>query len=146
MRKNGEINIDIVDCYREAFSLVQQRRFCINPNEGFMAQLSEFEPIYRAQQSRVNGQCSTENNRNKRRLDDLDETSCHKTLSHFSSMNGKIPIHEFVSCQKNIRSYSDNLCESLNLKNCNSMMIGRVIQNTQTSGGSLEAMDQEITS
>lgn len=32
----------------EAFTHVQARRFCVNPNEGFMAQLREYEPIYRA--------------------------------------------------------------------------------------------------
>lgn len=34
-----------------AYTIVQQRRFCINPNEGFMAQLREYEPIYQAQQT-----------------------------------------------------------------------------------------------
>nr|CAD7423785.1 unnamed protein product [Timema monikensis] len=58
---------------KEAFSLVQQRRFCINPNEGFIAQLSEFEPIYKAQRTLQNGQCSTEKGRNKRRFDELDD-------------------------------------------------------------------------
>lgn len=53
-----------------AFTLVQQRRFCINPNEGFMAQLAEFEPIYRAQRILRNGEGSTDNGRNKRRLED----------------------------------------------------------------------------
>jgi len=33
---------------KEAFSYVQSKRFCCNPNEGFMAQLREYEPIYRA--------------------------------------------------------------------------------------------------
>lgn len=34
--------------YREAFQYVQQKRFCINPNEGFSQQLKEYEPIYLA--------------------------------------------------------------------------------------------------
>ncbi|GAB6021727.1 hypothetical protein CHUAL_004305 [Chamberlinius hualienensis] len=34
--------------YREAFFKVQQKRFCINPNERFSQQLKEWEPIYRA--------------------------------------------------------------------------------------------------
>ena len=59
--------------FRDAFSLVQQRRFCINPNEGFMAQLKEFEPIYRAQRTLQNGQCSTEKGQNKRRIDQVDD-------------------------------------------------------------------------
>ncbi|PNF41472.1 Serine/threonine/tyrosine-interacting protein [Cryptotermes secundus] len=58
---------------KDAFSMVQQRRFCINPNEGFMAQLTEFEPIYKAQRTLQNGQCSTEKGRNKRRIDQVDD-------------------------------------------------------------------------
>jgi len=34
--------------YKEAFGYVQQRRYCINPNEGFIRQLMEYEPIYMA--------------------------------------------------------------------------------------------------
>lgn len=30
--------------------MVQLRRFCVAPNEGFQAQLHEYEPIYRAEQ------------------------------------------------------------------------------------------------
>ncbi|XP_054262660.1 serine/threonine/tyrosine-interacting protein B-like [Macrosteles quadrilineatus] len=55
---------------KDAFTLVQQNRFCINPNEGFMAQLAEFEPIYRAQQQTVElGQRSGGSSCNKRSLD-----------------------------------------------------------------------------
>ncbi|ESO86164.1 hypothetical protein LOTGIDRAFT_195282 [Lottia gigantea] len=41
--------------YREAFLFVQQRRFCINPNEGFAQQLIEYEPIYKAKLFLPNG-------------------------------------------------------------------------------------------
>ncbi|CAH2329012.1 serine threonine tyrosine-interacting [Pelobates cultripes] len=34
--------------YREAFTYVQERRFCINPNAGFVHQLQEYEAIYLA--------------------------------------------------------------------------------------------------
>ncbi|KAJ9586105.1 hypothetical protein L9F63_020257 [Diploptera punctata] len=60
---------------KQAFTMVQQRRFCINPNEGFMAQLTEFEPIYKAQRTLQNGQCSTEKGRNKRRIDQVDDSA-----------------------------------------------------------------------
>ena len=53
--------------------MVQERRFCINPNEGFMAQLKEFEPIYKAQRTLQNGQCSTEKGQNKRSIDQMDD-------------------------------------------------------------------------
>ncbi|KAK7104821.1 hypothetical protein V1264_019479 [Littorina saxatilis] len=35
--------------YDDAFCLVQKQRFCICLNEGFVQQLKEYEPIYRAQ-------------------------------------------------------------------------------------------------
>ncbi|KAM8876391.1 serine/threonine/tyrosine-interacting protein isoform 1-T1 [Synchiropus picturatus] len=34
--------------YRDAFSHIQERRFCINPNIGFVHQLQEYEAIYLA--------------------------------------------------------------------------------------------------
>ncbi|RHZ64538.1 hypothetical protein Glove_323g19 [Diversispora epigaea] len=40
--------------YQHAYSFVQNRRFCMNPNEGFKVQLKEYEPIYSARDS-VNG-------------------------------------------------------------------------------------------
>ncbi|XP_039293749.1 serine/threonine/tyrosine-interacting protein-like isoform X5 [Nilaparvata lugens] len=54
---------------KRAFQVVQSRRFCINPNEGFLAQLIEFEPIYRAQRIFQNNGQHSEIFRNKRPLD-----------------------------------------------------------------------------
>ena len=34
--------------FKSALNYVQQRRFCVQPNDGFEQQLKEFEPIYRA--------------------------------------------------------------------------------------------------
>ncbi|KND02796.1 uncharacterized protein SPPG_01877 [Spizellomyces punctatus DAOM BR117] len=34
--------------FQESFTFVQNKRFCMNPNEGFKYQLKEFEPIWRA--------------------------------------------------------------------------------------------------
>lgn len=34
--------------YTKAFLFVQEKRYCINPNEGFARQLMEYEPIYLA--------------------------------------------------------------------------------------------------
>ncbi|KAI4491127.1 hypothetical protein M0802_010437 [Mischocyttarus mexicanus] len=55
-----------------AYALVQQRRFCINPNEGFMAQLREYEPIYKAQETLKNGQQSSIRQRSKRTIHQMD--------------------------------------------------------------------------
>ncbi|XP_043284040.1 serine/threonine/tyrosine-interacting protein-like isoform X2 [Venturia canescens] len=55
-----------------AYSIVSQRRFCINPNEGFMAQLREYEPIYQAQKTLRNGQQSSARQRSKRTIHQMD--------------------------------------------------------------------------
>ena len=34
--------------FHSAYSFVQNKRFCINPNEGFKYQLKEYEPIFKA--------------------------------------------------------------------------------------------------
>ncbi|KAK3093010.1 hypothetical protein FSP39_009983 [Pinctada imbricata] len=41
--------------YRDSFLYVQQRRFCVCPNEGFVQQLTEYEPMYRARLHIQNG-------------------------------------------------------------------------------------------
>lgn len=46
---------------------MKERRYCIKPNDGFVAQLVEFEPIYRAQQTLQQGQSSTNNHLSKKR-------------------------------------------------------------------------------
>ncbi|XP_064622892.1 serine/threonine/tyrosine-interacting protein B-like [Lineus longissimus] len=56
--------------YREAFLYVQQKRFCINLNEGFAQQLKEYEPIYRAKLTLENGQPSMQTGHLKRKMDD----------------------------------------------------------------------------
>lgn len=53
--------------FRRAYSMVQQRRFCINPNEGFMTQLREYEPIYQAEKTVRNDQQSSESQRSVKR-------------------------------------------------------------------------------
>ncbi|KAI8481073.1 hypothetical protein Bbelb_412390 [Branchiostoma belcheri] len=47
---------------RDAFHHVQQRRFCIQPNEGFANQLMEYEPIYMARLTVRPGTCWGQNN------------------------------------------------------------------------------------
>ena len=51
-------NNDKTAYFRHALQHVQQRRFCINPNEGFTNQLSEYEPIYKARLTLEKGQPS----------------------------------------------------------------------------------------
>ncbi|XP_015179112.1 PREDICTED: serine/threonine/tyrosine-interacting protein-like isoform X1 [Polistes dominula] len=51
-----------------AFTLLQRKRFCINPNSGFMAQLKEYEPIYKAQGTLRNNQQKSIKERGKRTI------------------------------------------------------------------------------
>ncbi|XP_041352275.1 serine/threonine/tyrosine-interacting protein A-like [Gigantopelta aegis] len=59
--------------HKDAYFYVQQRRFCINPNEGFSQQLKEYEPIYQARLSLQNGEKSDENGMLKRKVREDDE-------------------------------------------------------------------------
>ncbi|XP_017879803.1 serine/threonine/tyrosine-interacting protein-like [Ceratina calcarata] len=52
-----------------AHALVQQRRFCVNPNESFMTQLREYEPIYQAQKTLKDVEQSFSRLATKRRID-----------------------------------------------------------------------------
>lgn len=125
--------------------IVQQRRFCINPNDGFMAQLSEFEPIYRAQQTRSNGQCSTENIRNKRRIDDLEEAPSETVNQPTYNGNSVSDQTEQLGITKKSTSCTQREPYNSNkLTNCN-YLIEKAIQNSQ-SPCPHEAMDQEISS
>ncbi|XP_069117972.1 serine/threonine/tyrosine-interacting protein-like isoform X1 [Argopecten irradians] len=60
--------------FRNAFVFVQQRRFCINPNEGFVQQLTEYEPIYRAKLNFQYGDRSRDNSFLKRKHPDDDSS------------------------------------------------------------------------
>eukprot|EP00842_Homolaphlyctis_polyrhiza_P001970 jgi/Hompol1/2774/HPOL_006156-RA len=42
--------------FGDAFQIVQNRRFCMNPIEAFKFQLKEFEPLIRARQSSTNNE------------------------------------------------------------------------------------------
>lgn len=61
--------------HREAYSYVKERRACIKPNEGFVAQLAEYEPIYRARQTLEKGETSSscDTRRQKRKSEQLTE-------------------------------------------------------------------------
>uniref|UniRef100_A0A8C1A3G5 Serine/threonine/tyrosine interacting protein n=1 Tax=Cyprinus carpio carpio TaxID=630221 RepID=A0A8C1A3G5_CYPCA len=48
LETGGNENPVVLFLYRDAFSHVQERRFCINPNVGFVHQLQEYEAIYLA--------------------------------------------------------------------------------------------------
>lgn len=56
----------------QAYIIVQQRRFCINPNEGFIIQLREYEPIYKAEKMLKHNQQSSESQCSKRTIHQID--------------------------------------------------------------------------
>ncbi|XP_072386144.1 serine/threonine/tyrosine-interacting protein-like [Diabrotica undecimpunctata] len=57
----------------EALQFVKAKRATIDPNEGFRAQLIEYEPIYKARQILANGEAS-QDCRSKRKCEQLTET------------------------------------------------------------------------
>ncbi|KAF5288875.1 hypothetical protein FQA39_LY03754 [Lamprigera yunnana] len=57
----------------DAYSLVKERRLRIQPNEGFFAQLIEYEPIYKTKQVLEHGESSQDNQRYKRKSEHLTE-------------------------------------------------------------------------
>ena len=62
---------------KAAYQYVQQRRFCIRPTESFLAQLSEFEPIFKARHQSLRWShldyCSSAGIGTKRTIDDVEE-------------------------------------------------------------------------
>ncbi|CAH1106318.1 unnamed protein product [Psylliodes chrysocephalus] len=57
----------------EALQFVKAKRATVDPNEGFRAQLIEYEPIYKARQIMANGETSCDS-RSKRKCEQLTET------------------------------------------------------------------------
>ncbi|XP_056641618.1 serine/threonine/tyrosine-interacting protein-like [Diorhabda sublineata] len=57
----------------EALQFVRTKRATVDPNEGFRAQLIEYEPIYKARQILANGETS-QDCRSKRKCEQLTET------------------------------------------------------------------------
>jgi len=66
--------------YRDAFFYVQQKRFCISPNDGFVRQLLEYEPIYLAKFQSRNKNPEASSNGVKRSYDsDMEEDEFENT-------------------------------------------------------------------
>ncbi|KAF8505353.1 phosphatases II [Hysterangium stoloniferum] len=59
--------------YEDALHLVQNRRYCISPNNGFMTQIKEYESIYKASQAVASFPQSNGKQRRKREDDDDDD-------------------------------------------------------------------------
>jgi len=57
----------------QAIQLVQNKRYCISPNGGFMTQIKEYEPIYRAKKALSTGIQPDRNVRRKRSDEDDEE-------------------------------------------------------------------------
>lgn len=59
--------------FQDALNLVQQRRFCISPNDGFIQQLQEYESIFRARMLVEGGHQSSRTHSSKRKFDEYDD-------------------------------------------------------------------------
>lgn len=79
--------------YTRAYNYVQQKRFCINPNEAFVRQLMEYEPIYLAKHQL--NMTSRDQNRetSKRTFDDSDDESTAGIFQQFKSPTKR--VHDF---------------------------------------------------
>uniref|UniRef100_H2Z832 Tyrosine-protein phosphatase domain-containing protein n=1 Tax=Ciona savignyi TaxID=51511 RepID=H2Z832_CIOSA len=67
----------------EAYMYVRDRRFCINPNAGFLQQLKEYEPIYQAQRN-INdpGTSGCGKSGLKRKMDeDMTDLDCNDNMT-----------------------------------------------------------------
>jgi len=64
--------------YRDAFQLVQCKRFCINPNAHFENQLTEYEAIFRARHAFGGSMMAAPNNgvNTKRKHEDVEMDEC----------------------------------------------------------------------
>ncbi|GBO38624.1 hypothetical protein AVEN_84247-1, partial [Araneus ventricosus] len=58
---------------KDALLTVQRKRQCIGLSECFMQQLKEYEPIYKAVQTHLNGHTSKVTGKLKRRFDELED-------------------------------------------------------------------------
>ncbi|CAG9762255.1 unnamed protein product [Ceutorhynchus assimilis] len=65
---------------RDALQFVKTKRNTVEPNEGFKAQLLEYEPIYKARQNLAHGGSSSCKNRPKRKMEQLSEDVCDYDL------------------------------------------------------------------
>ncbi|XP_064489540.1 serine/threonine/tyrosine-interacting protein A-like isoform X2 [Ornithodoros turicata] len=67
--------------YNQVFTFVQQKRFCISPNEGFVSQLREYEPIYRAKLTLERGETSHGAGKLKRRIEEVEDMDSWEAMS-----------------------------------------------------------------
>ncbi|XP_011862435.1 PREDICTED: serine/threonine/tyrosine-interacting protein B-like isoform X2 [Vollenhovia emeryi] len=61
-----------------AYTALQERRFCINPNRAFLKQLEEYEPIYKAEKALQN-EPNSKNRSNKRTIQQIENDNVTKS-------------------------------------------------------------------
>lgn len=99
----------------QAFNIVKQKRASISPNEGFVNQLTEYEPIYRARQTLNNGEPSHDNCRQKRKSEQLSESVDYDLIQRPPSpMTDNNNDEDFYQCPTD---FSNNLYNLWLLKN-----------------------------
>lgn len=82
--------------YNDAFRLVQMRRFCVSPNEGFQAQLLEYEPIYMASKMALasdGGGCGGREKRSAAMDDDDDDDDERASETTEQMASARDPSH-----------------------------------------------------
>lgn len=99
--------------HREAYKFVKGKRASISPNEGFVAQLTEYEPIYRARQSLNGGEPSSCDSRcQKRKRDTLHESVEYNLVQPPPSPSAD---HDYDDDERSatLLDFSDNLYKLL---------------------------------
>lgn len=91
--------------FSEALQFVKQKRASVNPNEGFQAQLKEYEPIYKARQILANGEPSGDT-RQKRKCEQLTETVDYNLIQRPPSPDLENNNYEVM---RNSVEFSDHL-------------------------------------
>ncbi|GFR04681.1 hypothetical protein TNCT_660041 [Trichonephila clavata] len=66
--------------YTDAYALVSKKRQCIGPTEACLQQLMEYEPIYKAVRTHLNGHTSELTGRQKRQFDEVEEISLNSKM------------------------------------------------------------------
>ncbi|KAG6900343.1 hypothetical protein C0993_012300 [Termitomyces sp. T159_Od127] len=60
--------------WEDSLHLVQNRRYCVSPNGGFLTQIKEYEAIYKANQALASFPAAARGVTRRKRGDDEDET------------------------------------------------------------------------
>ncbi|KAJ8691134.1 hypothetical protein PTI98_010731 [Pleurotus ostreatus] len=77
--------------WEDALHTVQNRRYCISPNGGFLTQIKEYEAIYKASLALEESPYQNSNNVSRRKRDDDDDDRAEDRKRPLVDMDGDDP-------------------------------------------------------